>query len=146
MTTTLGEPAAGVSPAKTGITPRDEAWQLRLRDAVSGSEGKRSSAWLRVQRRAHRAGKLSAARKTDLDREIPGWSAAPEDRWLETATDLVDFEDLHGHLPAAAGDDEERRLHRWLNYQRQRSAAGKLPKARRKWLDKKLPSWTGQVT
>lgn len=143
MTTTLGEPSARPSPAETRVTLRDEAWQRRLRDTLSGSEHGR--AWLRAQRRAHRAGKLTEARKSALDRELPGWSVAPDDRWLEAATDLVDFEDLHGHLPGTAGDDDERRLHRWLNYQRQRFAAGKLAQGRRKWLDKKLPSWTGEV-
>lgn len=144
MTTTTGKAETGISPAQTSAGKlRDEAWLRRLADTVTDPSAPLSRAWVRAQRRAHRLGKLPVGRKAELDRELPGWSADANDRWLETATDLVDFEDLNGCFPAATGDDEARRLWRWLTYQRTRLTAGKLPKNRKRWLDQKLPSWTG---
>jgi hypothetical protein len=152
MTTTLGEAAPALSPGQTqpqngtvAVAADPESnWAVRLRQAAAGTDPARAGAWVRAQRRAARSGKLSVARKQALDNELPGWAAGTEQKWLDSATDVVDFEDLHGLLPTAAGDDEERHLHRWLNYQRQRAAADKLSAKRRKWLDKQLPSWTGQ--
>ena len=144
MTTTIEKPQTGLSPAQTSAGKlRDEAWRRRLADAVTDPSASRNRAWAKAQRRAHRLGKLTAGRKADLDRDLPGWSANANDRWQETANDLVDFEDLHGCFPTIAGDDEARRLWRWLTYQRTRLTTGKLPRARRKWLDRKLPGWSG---
>lgn len=139
MTTTRESAPDALSPAETPQGTRDQQWRARLNAAVAGERS--AAAWIRAQRRAERTGTLGVARKASLDAELPGWDTSPLARWMEAATDLVDYEDLNGALPTAAGNAESRRLSRWLAYQQNRHAAGKLPKDRIKWLDKKLPGW-----
>lgn len=101
--------------------------------------------WLKSQRRAAAAGQLSAGRRAELDARAPGWdrpAADPELLWLGRAEDLANYVDFSGRLPASAGGTAEATgLYRWMSHQRGLARAGKLTKARRKWLDKNVPGW-----
>lgn len=101
--------------------------------------------WLKSQRRAAAAGTLSADRKAVLDARAPGWDRPAADAeyvWLGRAEDLANFVDFAGKLPSSVGGTAEASgLYRWMNYQRSLAKAGKITKARRKWLDKNVPGW-----
>lgn len=101
--------------------------------------------WLKSQRRAVAAGSLSPDRKAALDAAAPGWdrpALGGEYLWLSRAEDLANYVDFSGRLPASAGGTTEATgLYRWMSYQRGLARAGRITKARRKWLDKNVPGW-----
>ncbi|WP_312875833.1 helicase associated domain-containing protein [Arthrobacter terrae] len=129
---------------------RQERWNSQLtflaETLTSGTPVKgQLKVWLKSQRRAAAAGYLSAGRQAALDSLAHGWdrpAADPELLWLGRAEDLANFVDFSGRLPASIGSSaEESGLYRWMNYQRGLARAGRITKARRKWLDKNVPGW-----
>jgi hypothetical protein len=129
---------------------REERWKSQLallsEATAAGTPVRgRLKVWLKSQRRAAAAGQLSAARKSSLDERAPGWdrpAVDPELLWLGRAEDLANYVDFSGRLPGSAGGPAEATgLYRWMSYQRGLARAGRLTKARRKWLDKNVPGW-----
>lgn len=129
---------------------REERWNSQLallsqaRSAGTAVRGQ-LKVWLKSQRRAAAACSLRADRKAALDAAAPGWdlpALGGEYLWLSRAEDLANYVDFSGRLPASAGGTAEATgLYRWMSYQRVLARAGKLTKARRKWLDKNVPGW-----
>ncbi|QOT19217.1 helicase-associated protein (plasmid) [Paenarthrobacter sp. YJN-5] len=129
---------------------RDERWNSKLslvaeaRTAGVPLPGQ-LKVWLKSQRRVAAAGKLRPDRRQALDTRTPGWdrpAVDPELLWLGRAEDLANYLDFSGRLPASSSiDTEATALYRWMSYQRGLARAGKITRARRKWLDKNVPGW-----
>lgn len=129
---------------------RQERWNSQLEllgqaHAAGTAVRGQLKVWLKSQRRAAAAGHLSADRKAALDARAPGWDRPAVDGqllWLSRAEDLANYVDFAGKLPASAGTSAEAAgLYRWMSYQRGLARAGRITKARRKWLDKNVPGW-----
>jgi hypothetical protein len=129
---------------------RQERWNAQLdllAEAFTAGTTVRGTlkTWLKSQRRASAAGNLTADRKAALDARASGWdrpAADAEYLWMSRAEDLANFVDFSSKLPASTGGTAESAgLYRWMNYQRSLARAGKITKARRKWMNKNVPGW-----
>ncbi|MCM3657521.1 helicase associated domain-containing protein [Agromyces mediolanus] len=134
----------------------DAAWRARLEELTAfvaeagraparsndaGDDERRAAAWLAEQRTAARAGRLSEARRTLLDRAVVGWFDDERD-WRMQADRLARRLATGGKIPASHADDsEERALARWLQRQRSLAGSGGLDESRERWLDRQLPGW-----
>lgn len=129
---------------------RQERWNAQLdllAEAFAAGTAVRGQlkVWLKSQRRAAAANNLPADRKAALDAHATGWDRPADDAeylWMSRAEDLANFVDFSGKLPTSTGGTAEAAgLYRWMNYQRSLARAGKITKARRKWMNKNVPGW-----
>ncbi|WP_350348530.1 helicase associated domain-containing protein [Agromyces sp. G08B096] len=104
-------------------------------------EVRRLGTWLRTQRRAHDAGRLSDDRRTWLDLNLPYWRSPSAESWYLVAESLARFRTEQRRLPRSSGDASERRLARWLRDQRAAAAAGRLEAEQSAWLEQAIPGW-----
>jgi uncharacterized protein CbrC (UPF0167 family) len=93
--------------------------------------------WLNGQRCERN---LSAYRRGELDRRLPGWDRTAEDKWNDALDFVVAFYGTHDKLPNGKSADAAEAFHgRWIRTQN-RDADAVLPH-RQAILDERLPVW-----
>lgn len=116
--------------------------------------------WLARTRNAFKAGRVgritASENRAFLDLNVPGWdgSTTPpggrvrDDRWYDTAAQVVAFRAESNRWPRDRADErDERRLGTWLTNTRHadRRGAAWLTEDRTAWLDTHLTGWRGRA-
>lgn len=100
------------------------------------------AAWLANARGSNMA--LSPARRTYLDRVVPGWHRTGADDWADSAEQVAVFVRSHGRVPRHGGKNliaGEVPLGSWLGRQRKLFRQGTLETDRLEHLNEHMPTW-----
>jgi hypothetical protein len=101
-------------------------------------------AWVSLQRRRRKAGKLKASRIARLDSLGFNWRGRVTLDWEENFARLRQFKELHGHCHVLHTQDGA--LRKWVTYQRRQQAAGRLPAEKCARLDALDRTWSAVET
>lgn len=120
---------------------RDGLWERKLALVVEyfAANGRLPSqyektcgSWLSVQKR-----RVSAERRAELDRLVPGWDKSPEDKWTDALDYVARYFTKHRRLPSSESQDPVIRYHgHWVAGQRKRCEPGRAAR-----LDAAIPGW-----
>ncbi|WP_159600041.1 helicase associated domain-containing protein [Agromyces humi] len=103
---------------------------------------RRLGMWVRTQRRADQAGKLSAARKAWLDSKLPTWNDPAADAWYSKADVAIATMRRLGRNPDPSSTDRaERDAAQWFRAQRSAHRNGGLNSDRVQYLEALSPKW-----